>query len=154
MQQKTHVVIHHSLTPDDQTVSWEAIRNYHMKTLGWSAIGYHAGIENINGYHEILMGRPMDAVGAHCLELNKTGIGICAVGNYDLIPPSSDLLKQLKILCLWLMDIYKIPVVNVVGHGEVQKAVGLPLNLVKTCPGKFFDLDAFRKSLANGNPYA
>jgi hypothetical protein len=142
---KTHIVIHHSLTVDGNTVDWQAIRRYHTKVLGWADVGYHWGIEEINGEIEILAGRPMDYSGAHCLELNSVGIGICCVGNFDGHIPTTELLNKLRDFVRWLMRLYSIPSSNVVGHGEAQAAAGVPD--AKTCPGRLFHMEEFRRSL-------
>ena len=43
----THIMIHHSATEDSQTLSWQAIRRFHMTDPEhlWADIGYHAGVE-------------------------------------------------------------------------------------------------------------
>jgi N-acetylmuramoyl-L-alanine amidase len=116
----THLVIHHSLTKDSQTVSWDAIRWYHVHTNGWNNIGYHFGIEFVNSYYEILSGRMMTDVGAHCKEggMNSTSLGICVVGNFDLeIVPSAQM-DRLVELTRSLQTVFKIPASNVKRHTD------------------------------------
>ena len=127
------IIIHHSLTKDSLTASWPAIRKYH-KNLGWADIGYHFGIEDINGGYEILTGRFPNVTGAHCRGFNKKSIGICMVGNFDIDPPPAKQVKVLIKLIAYLMKTYSITVL--LGHCE--------LNLLKSCPGKMFDMDKLR----------
>ena len=137
----THIIIHCSDTEDSGTVSWQAIRRYHVEYRGWSEIGYHAGVELIGKRFETLLGRMFDEQGAHCRfgGFNSHSIGICCVGKFDSRKPPGGQLKQAQRLCRWLMDRYHIPVENVLGHGEIDKG--------KTCPGRMFDMYQFRKDL-------
>jgi len=137
----THIIIHCSDTADSGTVSWQAIRRFHVEYRGWSDIGYHAGIELINDRFEILLGRMFDVQGAHCSHsgMNYHSIGICCVGKFDTKRPPGGQVKIAQKLSKWLMDRYKIPVENVFGHGEIDSS--------KTCPGMMFDMVAFREGL-------
>lgn len=145
-----YIVLHHSLTEDGHTVSWNAIRDYH-KAQGWDDIGYHFGIEEIGNAVEILVGRTVGTLGAHTKELrmNARSIGICVVGNYDLIVPSEAHLAKLHALLVWLCRDYGIPAKNVVGHREVGEMAGLDWRRghYKTCPGTLFPLDLVRSRL-------
>jgi len=122
------IIIHHSLTKDSQTVSWGAIRKYHIETMGWDDIGYQWGLELINDHYEILMGRRPDLIGTHTIGQNDQSIGICVVGNYDVDPFTDPLRDELQKLITWLMLTYKIPPKEIYGHTEFAN--------YKTCPGK------------------
>lgn len=132
------IILHHSLTKDSKTVSWQAIRRYHKDQLGWSDIGYHFGIEKINNTYEILIGRTIDVIGAHAKGYNKHSIGICFVGNFDYKPPSLDQLSAGLKLVKSLCKQFKIDVDKVYGHCKVS---------TKTCPGSHFDISGFRSDL-------
>lgn len=152
---KTHIVVHHSATADSTTLpNVGAIREYHINTNKWRDIGYHWVLDRMGaaGRVEVVMGRLPDEDGAHAPELgmNRVGFGICCVGNYDVTAPPDDLLAALRRFCLYLMRTYNIPVENVIGHREVQAAGGVPLAGRKTCPGRLWDMDAFRASLKVG----
>jgi len=160
----TYIIIHHSLTKDSETVSWQAIRKYHMSfaydgniitkeeaekliskgknvKLPWDDIGYHFGIELVDNEYEILGGRLMNKPGAHCKEngMNQKSVGICVVGNFDEDEPP----KRAWDLCLAvtssLCHMLKIPVDKVQGHREHTP--------YKTCPGKKWDMMKFRDEL-------
>lgn len=141
----TKIIIHHSLTEDSQTVSWNAIRDYHINVCKWNDIGYHYGIELVGNQYDIFKGRMDDEDGAHCLGFNADSIGICVVGNFDLLHPCIAQLELLKKLVRSLMTIYGIKHENVLGHRETYALRKVPVE--KTCPGSQFDMAAFRASL-------
>jgi hypothetical protein len=136
---KTHIIIHHSLTADGQTVSWGAIERYH-RGLGWVDIGYHAGVELIGDTFYALYGRPEYQFAAACKEerMNQVGLHVCCVGNYDLVSPPDELLSTLavRIIVPWLYR-YDIPLERIMGHRDFAA--------YKSCPGTQFNLDKLRR---------
>ena len=137
----THIVIHHSLTKDSGTVSWDAIRRYHVDVQGWRDIGYHFGIELVGKRYEIFCGRMLGERGAHCKQvmMNDVSVGVCLIGNFDTRTPPGGQLNLAVKLCRSLMEMFSIPVENVKGHFEFAS--------YKTCPGRMFDMNEFRKQL-------
>lgn len=140
MLPRTHIMIHHSLTRDSQTVSWGAIRRYHVEVRGWEAIGYHYGVELVGDHYEALLGRSELDPAAACPQeqMNTRALHVCCVGNYDLAPPPPALLETLvKLVILPAMAEYGIPVERIIGHRDAHAP--------KTCPGTEFDLEVVRR---------
>jgi len=135
-----YIIVHHSLTKDSNTVSWGAIRKYHL-SKGWSDIGYHAGIEFIQENIEVLLGRRWDKVGAHCSQdgMNKKSLGLCLIGNFDITVPDILVLDVATDLIRYWMRLFQIPAENVLPHRQFAT--------YKTCPGRKFDFDFFQQRL-------
>ena len=157
----THIILHHSATADGRTFSWPAIRGYHtswrangrtvdksavphLRAAGiqveapWRDIGYHFGIELIDKSVEILVGRMMDEAGAHCVGMNDKSLGLCFMGNYDLVAPPREYWDAGIRLVSTLMRAFGIIAEKVDGHRKYAN---------KTCPGRMFDLEKFRNEL-------
>ena len=136
--QPEYIIIHHSLTKDSGTVSWQAIRRYHKNELGWRDIGYHFGIEDVNGEYEVLVGRNLNDTGAHCKEqgMNNKSVGICFVGNFDEGKPDNKLWDKGVNLVKGLSDILHISPSKIFGHRYFAG--------YKSCPGNLFDIDKFK----------
>lgn len=150
MVKKTHIVIHHSISEDHPLlVNFQDIRDYHVNVNKWRDVGYNFVLDKINNRTEIFVGRMLTETGAHTIELglNKVGIGICVIGDYDEKSPSEESIDVLGRLCRSLMEEFLIPYVNVIGHWEAQMMGGLPPSKRKTCPGKMFNMDMFRQKL-------
>jgi N-acetyl-anhydromuramyl-L-alanine amidase AmpD len=136
-----YIIIHHSATTQGDA---ETFRRAH-RAKGWRDIGYHYVIGNgtYSGDGEVETGRPENESGAHCSAdgMNFKSIGICLVGNFDIDKPTPAQMEALERLCRDVMERHKIPVSKVLGHGEVAAT---------NCPGKNFDMAAFRKRLEGG----
>ena len=133
------IIIHHSATRDSGTLSWAAIRKFHMEH-GFDDIGYHAGAELVGNQVECLFGRPDSMVGAHCYGQNSVSLGFCFVGDYDEVAPAEDLLEAAcrRVIVPWLLT-YKLTPWYIRPHREFSS---------KTCPGKKFDMDRLRRIAA------
>ena len=136
MRKWQKIIVHHSLTKDNQTVNWGAIRKYHVENLGWSDIGYHFGVEFVNGVLKIQWGRPLDMDGAHTRGANEYSIGICLIGNYDNSPPSRNQIEKLSELILSICLLFGINPVNIYPHSHFATN--------KSCPGSRFDFPEFK----------
>ena len=131
------IVIHHSATKDSDTLSWGAIRRYHTNVLGWTDIGYHAGIEYIRDSYEVLIGRPPTQTGAHTSGENYHSLGFCFVGNFDDEEPNDELLRTAARR--WLVPALKRHSLNTDAlrpHSDFAN---------KTCPGSQFSMDRLRE---------
>ena len=73
------IIIHCSATREEQQVSVDTIRDWHL-AKGWNDIGYHFYIE-LDG--TIKKGRDIDKTGAHCKGHNRNSIGICYCGGVE-----------------------------------------------------------------------
>jgi len=135
-----YLICHHSLTKDGATVSWSAIRRYHIIDLEMVDIGYQYGIELVGSDFETLVGRMLNEDGAHCKQqgMNHKSIGICFIGNYDLIVPPPKMIDAGVRLVKSLMEVFHIPKENVRGHRDFAP---------KSCPGLKFDMEQFRERL-------
>lgn len=133
----TQIIVHHSLTKDGSTVSWQAIRKYHTETLGWNDIGYHGGLELIGDRYEILLGRMPTEPGAHCKEqgMNYRSLGVCVVGNFDN-QPEVDMLISMGGLNLLVRYVRALCDVHHIAPSEVRRHHDFAP--YKSCPGTLF----------------
>lgn len=141
MKKWTHIILHHSATPDGIAHDWEAIRRYHTRTLGWKDIGYHFGVERIGSEYLWLPGRSLDMTGAHTIGMNQTAIGVCIVGNFDKVPPPEEALLVLSVNLTLLCRQLVIPVDNIRAHNEYAN---------KSCPGRLFPMAGVRERIREG----
>lgn len=132
----TKLIIHHSLTKDQTVADWSAIRRYHIQDKGWTDIGYHWGIENVNGSIVVQKGRAEYITGAHTKGMNDKSLGICVVGNYDLAPPLEAVLNRLADLCALKCREYHLRPEDIEPHHKYAN--------YKTCPGSKFPIDKLR----------
>lgn len=141
MRDIKYLIVHCS---DSSFGDASVINDWHLQN-GWSGIGYHFVI--LNGYRSkydkddsnglIEEGRDLEKSGAHCIGYNDNSIGICLIGEKTF---TYEQLVSLVGLLYEYMDKYNIPVANILGHYETEKANG------KTCPN--FNMNKIREILS------
>ena len=145
-QRWTCIVIHHSAS---EAGGADRFGDWH-KERGWDELGYHFvvgnGTDTADGQIEVGPRWVAQKHGAHCKTpddyFNQHGIGVCLVGNFDLHPPAASQMKSLRRLIRFLSREFRIPPERIYTHGGVTRQT--------KCPGKHFDVQALRRSLAKG----
>jgi len=171
------IAIHHSGTADARTGlsadNARTIAEYHVGTLGWDHPGYHYVVlpngvveyaldERIPAYHAGFTD-PEDRRGLESGQFwNHHYLAICVAGWFDdgrhvpdksspngarPIPdyftrPAAAQFRALMWLVQSLKDKYNLAAAQVRGHRELE-------GCSTACPGRNFDLDSFRRSLAD-----
>ena len=121
--QVTHLVVHHTDTPNNDPVSADArmrsIYYYHTKTNGWNDIGYNAVIGHDGRIYEGRKGKDGEVltpgvVGAHARSFNNGTFGVSLMGRFDQISLPSHMRTALVDILAYQADYWDIdPVARV-----------------------------------------
>lgn len=131
----TRLIIHCTATPDGREHTIDDITRWH-KARGFNEIGYHYVIY-IDG--SLRLGRALDKMGAHTLNLNANSIGLCYVGGTDnrQLPKDTRNTLQLRTMAEFVHDTIKTyPDIIVSGHNQHAN---------KACPS--FDVPTWLRSI-------
>jgi hypothetical protein len=131
----------------------ESFHQQHLRrtdTAGrpWLGIGYHFVIGNGRGMEDGQVEPTFrwreQLPGAHAgvEQLNRQGIGICLVGNFDEHPPTAAQRDAAQRLVFTLASEYDVPAEQIIGHGDVRATA---------CPGRLFPLNEVVAALATFN---
>lgn len=133
---KTHIIIHHSVTP---SLEWahvlDSINTSH-KQRGFprSKTGYYIGYHAMIDYKgEILTTRLDSEIGAHAgvSDYNSKSIGVCLIGNFENSEPTAKQVHSLQNYITKYKDKYNIPKENVLYHGQIKPTACCGKNLIK-----------------------
>lgn len=139
MPVKNYIVLHHSATKDGAVRDFDAILREHL-ARGYKDIGYHYVIEKVNGKYIVIPGRAEHDVGAHCINRNVDGIGICLVGNYEIDTPTEMQYKIIADLCKDIMS--RHPIKEIGRHRDYNATA---------CPGKNFNIERVKQLIREGD---
>jgi len=141
MNKPTHIICHHSLTADGQTVSAGAIFDWHTgkhpeSPFRFPYVGYDLLIEYARDRYHAIAGHPFGLVGYHTRGHNLDSVAICFVGNYDLAPPPDEMLTLGAGHIRGYLWAFGIQPSEIYGHRDFAS--------YKSCPGERFDMDRLR----------
>ena len=122
-----YIVLHHAAA---SICSVADIHRWHQEK-GWAGIGYHFFVRKDGSVYR---GRPIGAVGAHCIPVNSASVGICAEGNFQTDTMPDVQRNAILELVEYLKRIYPGVVVN--GHRELDAT---------SCPGQNYPLEELRE---------
>ena len=76
MRKINKIIVHCSDSDIESHNDISVVEDWH-KERGFKTVGYHYFIKNDGS---IQLGRPLEEIGAHCLNHNSDSIGICLAG--------------------------------------------------------------------------
>ncbi|MDC3335750.1 LysM peptidoglycan-binding domain-containing protein [Opitutales bacterium] len=138
------IIIHHSATPVDDAMNMHRVHKARGMKNG---LAYHFVISNGSrkaSDGEVFIGGrwkgQLDGGHVKKQSWNKTCIGICLIGNFELRPPSSRQLTALEGLCEYLMKRCGISKSEVTTHKILHPGH-------TACPGKYLSIPSFIRRL-------
>jgi hypothetical protein len=148
----TAIVLHHSATAKGNAAFFNKAHEGRSDDNGnhWKGIGYDFVIGNGtmsgDGQVEVTFRWRQQITGAHCRTdksnwANKTGIGICLVGDFDKTIPTRRQMISLVQLIRFLQERYRIPKSRIYGHGQTPGAKPT------ACPGRRFPIEWLKSKL-------
>jgi hypothetical protein len=106
--------VHHTVNANDYTRAevpgiLRSIYAYHVKSRGWSDIGYNFLVDRFGRIWEGRYGgvdRPV--VGAHTLGYNDDSFAMSAIGNYQVAKPSAAMIQAYAALYAWKLSLHGV----------------------------------------------
>jgi hypothetical protein len=109
--QITHISVHHSAV---EGATIQSYADYHVNTLGWAHIGYHMVIKG----DQIYQTNDLLTKSYHTSGNNGYTVSVSVSGDLSKRPLSDMERNCLYSVILTYMDLFNIPVENVLGHRE------------------------------------
>ena len=149
--------VHHTVNANDYTAEQvpgilRSIYAYHVKSRGWSDIGYNFLVDRFGRIWEGRYGGIDKAVvGAHTLGYNDYAFAMSAIGNFDLVQPPAEMLAAYGQLFGWKLGLHGVNPASTsqkVGKKVFQAINGHRDAGSTACPGKYLyaQLPAIRTS--------
>ena len=138
--------VHHTVNANDYTRSevpgiLRSIYAYHVKSRGWSDIGYNYLVDRFGRIWEGRYGGvDRDVVGAHTLGYNDDSFAASAIGNYQIAKPSKAMIQAYATLFAWKLSLHGINAAST--HQWVTKSWFQAINghrdaAATLCPGQY-----------------
>ena len=127
-----YIVLHHRAGDG-------AVNSIHSQHLGqgYAGIVYHFYVRKDGSVYR---GRPVNTIGAHCLNYNRVSVGVCFEGNFEQEKPTKEQIKSGIDIVNYLLNLY--PQAKVVRHKDLSETL---------CPGKNFDINEILNNVEVGN---
>ncbi|PUA81947.1 FG-GAP-like repeat-containing protein [Nocardioides currus] len=138
--------VHHTVNANDYTEAQvpgilRSIYAYHVKSRGWSDIGYNFLVDRFGRIWEGRYGGiDKNVVGAHTLGYNDYSFAMSAIGNFDLVQPPDVMLRAYGQLFAWklaLNGVNPASTAQQVGKSTFQAINGHRDAGKTACPGKY-----------------
>ncbi len=140
--------VHHTVNANDYTEAQvpaiiRSIYAYHVKSRGWSDIGYNFLVDRFGRIWEGRYGGIDKAVvGAHTLNYNEYAFAMSAIGNYDVQQPSDAMLRAYGQLFAWKLSLAGVDPASM--SQKVGRSTMAAINghrdsptAATACPGKY-----------------
>ncbi len=137
--------VHHTDTPNGYSSSSvpaiiRGMYAYHVKSLGWSDIGYNFIVDRFGRIWEGRYGGMSRAVvGAQTLNFNSVSMGVSAIGTYSVAAVPQPMTDAFKRIFAWKFSLAGIPAIGrVVANGKsLNRVSGHRDGFSTDCPGQY-----------------